>query len=112
MAAINKANADFQQQCASRFFAGRRVSGAKNSSDQNPAENHLYIRFDDVVFDTSYILHVSAHLIDVKENKELATISDARYRGRLCALEGCITKELDMLGADLQAIIAPELKSK
>lgn len=109
IAAINKANADFQLRCQT-ILAGRTVSGAKNKEDENAAGNDLAIRFDDVIFDSSYVLHVSAHLIDVKENKEVATITNARYRGRLCALEGCVTKELDELGYDLQVLIVPKAK--
>jgi len=112
VAAINKANADFLAQCKAKYLAGRTVEGAKNKDDENTAGSDLYIRFDDVVFDSSYVLHASAHVIDVKENKEVATITNARYRGRLCALEGCITKELDELGIDLQGIIAPKEKGK
>jgi hypothetical protein len=112
IAAINKANADFQQQCKSKYLADHTVSGAKSKEDENAAGNDLYIRFDDVIFDSSYILHISAHVIDVKENKEVATITNARYRGRLCALEGCVTKELDALSADLQAAIEPNAKGK
>jgi len=111
IAAINKANADFQQRCQT-ILAGRTVSAAKNKEDENAAGSDLYVRFDNVVFDSSYVLHVSAHLIDVKDNKEVATITNARYRGRICALEGCITKELDELSANLQAIILTNPKSK
>lgn len=112
IAAINKANADFLAQCKAKYLAGHTVEGAKNKDDANTADNDLYVRFDDVVFDSSYILHLSAHVIDLKDNSEVATITNGRYRGRLCALEGCITKELEEVGFQLQDIIAPKVKGK
>jgi hypothetical protein len=112
VAAINKANADFLQQCKSKFLSSRTVEGAKDKEDENAAGNDLYIKFDDVVFDSSYILHISAHLIDLKSNQEIATLTNRRYRGRLCALEGCITKELGEFGEDLSLLINGEKSKK
>jgi hypothetical protein len=112
IAVINKANADFQAQCQSKFLAGRTIVGAKDKDDEITEGNDLYIKFDDVVFDSSYILHISAHLIDLKTNQEVATITDARFRGRICTLEGCVTKELNELGSDLQALVEPDAKKK
>jgi hypothetical protein len=112
VAVIDKANADFVQHCQSIFGTGRTVTGAKSKEDEKTEGNDLYIKIDDANFDSSYILHATAHLIDLKTNKELATLTNRRYRGRLCALEGCLTKELDELSGDLQSLIggAPQKK--
>lgn len=105
-AAIDKANADFVHSCQSKYLSGHSVTGAKSKDDENTEGNDLYVKIDEVTLDEYYVLHLSAHLIDIKRNQDIATIANMRYRGRVCALEGCITKELDQFGEDLQTLIA------
>lgn len=49
---INDLNHDFQSSCQGQYLAGRKVTAAKDSSDESLGGNDLYIKFSDVNIDT------------------------------------------------------------
>jgi hypothetical protein len=99
---IDHANIRFQQYLKSKYLPDRTVMGAKDKKDENITGDELYVKFSDVSFDTHYVLHLSIHLIDPKTNAEIGVIPSLKYRGHLCALEGCLDQEFDQLSEDLK----------
>jgi hypothetical protein len=99
---IGNANQTFQQNCQSKYLAGRTITLAKDKGDENAAGNDLYIKFSDAVFGKDYRLRVSVHFIDPKTNSELASIPLRTYTGHLCGLVSCLDKELEEVGRKLQ----------
>lgn len=99
---IDHANIRFQQYLKSKYLTDQTVTGAKDKKDENIAGNRLYVKFSDVSFDTHYVLRLSIHLIDPKTNTEIGVIPSLKYRGYLCALEGCLDQEFDQLSEDLK----------
>jgi hypothetical protein len=112
----------FQTQCATGFetVAGittsipgfRTIMGAKDSKDENTAGNDLYIKFSNVNFSTGYVLTLSAHLIDLKTNTEVATIPAQKYTAHLCGLMGCLESELDQVNRKLEQQLSCPLAVK
>ena len=78
---IKDVNRDFQNDCKSKYLSGREVTAAKDSNDENPAGNDLYIKFSDVQIDkNTYGINLSIHFIDPKTNTEIASIPSRLYR--------------------------------
>jgi hypothetical protein len=101
-AVINHANTAFQEYCQSKAFSGRTMTAAKSRGDENTAGNDVYVKFSDVVYDHKYRLHIAVHFIDLKTNAEIGSIPVKTYGAHMCGLEGCLIKELDKVGEDLQ----------
>jgi len=95
---IDNINAYFQDDLKSNYLAGRTLTMAKNKDDVNAAGNDLYIKFTNASEDKGYRLHIAVHFIDPKTNTELAVIPEVRYGAHLCALVGCMEKELGKVG--------------
>jgi hypothetical protein len=102
LAVINHANTAFQEACQSKALSGRTMTAAKSQGDENTAENDVYVKFSDVVYDHGYRLHLSIHFIDLKSNTEIGSIPLKTYTAHMCGLEGCLIKELDKVSEDLQ----------
>jgi hypothetical protein len=101
---IKDENLRFQEDFQTRMH-GRTIVVAKNRDDINTAGSDLYIKFTDAVVARSYKLHVTAHLIDLKTNTEIASIPDLVLNGHLCSLSGCIAKDLGAVSEKLQLLI-------
>jgi hypothetical protein len=102
LAVINHANTAFQEYCQSKAFSGRTMTAAKTRGDESTAGNDVYVKFSDVVYDHKYRLHIAVHFIDLKTNAEIGSIPLKTYGAHMCGLEGCLIKELDKVGEDLQ----------
>jgi hypothetical protein len=77
---IKDINLDFQSSCQGKYLAGRAVTAAKDSSDENTAGKDLYIKFSDVHIDhESYGIRLAIHFIDPKTNTEIASIPSHLY---------------------------------
>lgn len=107
---IAKENADFQAKCASKYMAGKTVTGAKNREDENAAGNDLYVKFVNVFVDSKYRLHIAVQVIDPKTNAVLASIPEFKHTGHFCTLQGCLEKDLDEVGEKLQPLLVGEKK--
>ena len=101
-AVINHANAAFQEACQSKAFSGRTVTAAKSQGDESTAGNDIYVKFSDVTYDHKYRLHLAVHFIDLKTTAEVGSIPLNTYSAHMCGLEGCMIKELDKVGEELQ----------
>ncbi|MGP8271305.1 MAG: hypothetical protein ACLQLH_14660 [Terracidiphilus sp.] len=84
----------------------QRVTGAKDSKDENTAGNDFYVKFEDASFSTGYVLSLSVHVIDLKTNTEIASIPAHSYGGHLCGLTGCMEQELDQVNRKLDKQIS------
>jgi hypothetical protein len=77
---IKEPNLDFQSSCQGQYLAGRKVSGAKDSSDENASGSDLYIKFSDVSIDHAYYgIRLSIHFIDPQTNTEIASVPSRLY---------------------------------
>ncbi len=102
LAVINHANTAFQEFTQSKAFAGRTMTAAKSRDEQNTAGNDVYVKFSDVSYDHKYRLHLAIHFIDLKTNAEIGSVPLNTYTAHMCGLEGCMIKELDKVGEELQ----------
>jgi hypothetical protein len=107
---IEKENRDFQEKCASKYFAGKTVTGAKNKEDENAADSELYIKFVNVFVDSRYRLHISVQFIDPKTGAVLASIPEWKHTGHFCTLQGCLEKDLEEFAEKLQPFIMGDKK--
>jgi hypothetical protein len=78
------------------------MTAAKSRDDQNTAGNDVYVKFSDVSYDHKYRLHLAIHFIDLKTNAEIGSVPLNTYTAHMCGLEGCMIKELDKVGEELQ----------
>ena len=101
---IKDENIGFQEDFQTRMH-GRTVVVAKDKDDVNTAGNDLYIKFTDATVDKGYRLHITAHLIDLKTNTEIASIPHLVLNGHLCSLSGCIAKDLGVVTEKLGKLI-------
>jgi hypothetical protein len=77
---IKDLNLDFQSSCQGKYLAGRTVTAAKDSSDENTTGKDLYIKFSDVHIDhETYGIRLAIHFIDPKTNTEIASIPTRLY---------------------------------
>jgi len=105
-AVINHANTAFQEYCQSKALSGRTMTAAKAKGDESSAGNDVYVKFSDVAYDHKYRLHIAVHFIDLKTNAEIGSLPLKVYGAHMCGLEGCLIKELDKVGEELQKAFA------
>ena len=97
---IKDLNLEFQKDLADKYLAGRTVTGAKDSKDENPAGNDLYVKFSDVSIDKNYYgVRLAIHFIDPKTNTEIVGIpSRLYYEKRMWQFQKYIAIALDDIG--------------
>jgi hypothetical protein len=77
---IKDLNHDFQSSCQGQYLAGRKLTAARDSGDENVNGKDLYIKFSDVSIDHSYYgIRLSIHFIDPDTNAEIASVPSRLY---------------------------------
>ncbi len=101
---IRDLNLEFARSCQGKYLVGRTVTGAKDESDENAADNDLYIKFSDVYIDHDYYgIRLSIQFIDPKTNAQVTSIpSNLYYQKRWFRFELYMRAALDEVGKKLQ----------
>jgi hypothetical protein len=101
--AITRLNSAFQRLSQTKWLAGRTVTGAKESKDENAAGQDLCIRFSDVRIDYDhYLLYLSIHFIDPKTGAEIASIPARPYYGSDWGFERYLKAALEEVNLKIQ----------
>jgi hypothetical protein len=112
---IGAVNSSFSRNLQTKYLPGRTITVAKDSGDENPAGNDLYIKFSDARVDyNNYHLIVSIHFIDPKTNSEIASIPVRPYYGNDWGLENYLKAAMDEVSTKVQVELtgAPQVKKK
>jgi hypothetical protein len=111
---IRDLNLDFHSSCQGQYLAGRTVTVAKDSNDENAAGNALYIKFADVSIDHDYYgIRLSIHFIDPETNTEIASVPPhLYYEKRWFKFQLYMRAALDEVSSKIQAEVTTEPQGK
>jgi hypothetical protein len=114
MQVVKDLNYDFQSSCQGQYLVGRKVTGAKDRSDENTGGSDLYIKFSDVNIDHSYYgIRLSIHFIDPETNTEIASVpSRLYYEKRWFKFQLYMRGALDEVGKKLEAEVSASAPKK